>query len=354
MLFSLKGYKILSELKPISRIALASIFSIFQNGNVFAQDIHFSQFYTTPTLINPATTGIGNEDLRISGNYRDQWAKIGVPYKTFYASVDEKLNISNQALGIGVAMIDDQSSAFNLSADEFLLSLSYSKVIDNQQFVIGIQPAFVYKSYNQSGMTFGSQFDPLNQDFNSNLPSSESGLNDKMHYFDLNAGIFWRTLIREIKPSAGISVSHLIKPVESFSNSSGGEHLPMKLTVNCQANIPLNSKYDITPCILYGYTSGANELLAGGTEDYAIHNFFIPVKNVYAITMCRINLLRDIDALILGAGVKFVNFDLGVTYDFNISPLNSASNFNGAFEISLIFTGGNRAQRNINEHCDLY
>ena len=49
-----------------------------------AQDIHFSQFFNTPLLTNPANTGfIPDADYRIGASYRNQYSAImAVPYKT--------------------------------------------------------------------------------------------------------------------------------------------------------------------------------------------------------------------------------------------------------------------------------
>jgi hypothetical protein len=58
--------------------------------------------------------------------------------------------------------------------------------------------------------------------------------------------------------------------------------------------------------------------------------------------MLRLNPVRNIDAFILGGGAELKQFNLGLTYDFNISPLHKVTNFNGAFEVSLIYTGKSR------------
>ena len=60
--------------------------------------------------------------------------------------------------------------------------------------------------------------------------------------------------------------------------------------------------------------------------------------------MLRLNPVRNIDAFILGGGAELKQFNLGLTYDFNISPLHKVTNFNGAFEVSLIYTGKSRAK----------
>ena len=48
-----------------------------------AQDVHFSQFYAAPLLVNPAQTGNFSGTARVGANYRDQWGSITVPYRTF-------------------------------------------------------------------------------------------------------------------------------------------------------------------------------------------------------------------------------------------------------------------------------
>lgn len=324
---------------------------LFQGTNLQSQDFHFSQFYAAPLLTNPANTGMSGEDTRIAVNYRNQWAKVGVPFETFSASLDKKLVIAGQIFGIGGVVLHDQSSSFNLAANDILLSLSYSKIFNNQQFTFGLQSGFVSKSYDLKGLIFGSQFDHSIELFNESLPNLENGLNDKVNYLDINAGIFWRTLIRYIMPSAGISVSHLNMPVEKFSTSSSGIRLPVRVTFNSEIIVPVNNRTSLTPCMLYSYTPGAYEFLVGGIGNYDIDRFNIPVKEVYAVALLRSNPIRDIDAFILGGGAKFLKFNLGITYDFNISPLRTVTNFNGAFEISLIYTGGKHAQENANQPC---
>src|SRR5688572_30781385 len=56
-----------------------------------AQSYHFSQFYSTPILVNPASTGNYPGDIRISGNFRSQWAGDNNPYLTTALSAEYRL-----------------------------------------------------------------------------------------------------------------------------------------------------------------------------------------------------------------------------------------------------------------------
>ena len=61
---------------------------ILINSFLNAQDIHFSQYYASPMTVNPAYTGMFNGTYRVGANYRNQWASVSVPYKTFAAYAD--------------------------------------------------------------------------------------------------------------------------------------------------------------------------------------------------------------------------------------------------------------------------
>jgi type IX secretion system PorP/SprF family membrane protein len=310
-----------------------------------AQGLHFSQFFSAPLITNPANTGVAGDNLRFSNIYRNQWSKIGIPFQTISTSLDKRLILFGLPFGIGSTIIHDQSAAFNLTANELLVSLSYSLIINNQQFSFGLQPGFVYKSYNLQGLTFGTQFDQTNQIFSSSIPSQENGLTDHLYNFDLNVGLMWQTKLQNIIPSAGISVSHINMPLEKFSTSTTGSRMPMKITINSQVIFPVSANIYAVPCALYSSTPGATEFLLGGTGNYNLAKNTILIKELYAIAMLRSNPVRNVDAIILGGGISFTAFNLGLTYDLNISPLHTATNFNGAFEISLVYSGRKNVQK---------
>ena len=45
------------------------------------------------------------------------------------------------------------------------------------------------------------------------------------------------------------------------------------------------------------------------------------------------------DAFVFVVGVGFMNFSMGISYDINLSSLNTASNYKGGLELSLIYEG---------------
>ena len=49
-------------------LALGAFFAL----QATAQDVHFTQYFTSPLTLNPANTGLVNCDWRVSSNYRTQ------------------------------------------------------------------------------------------------------------------------------------------------------------------------------------------------------------------------------------------------------------------------------------------
>ena len=311
--------------------------SFFLCPEVLAQDIHFTQIQATPLLLNPANTGISDYDFRLVNNYRNQWKKIETPYNTYSISVDSRLFVGKQALGLGACIVHDLSSGNHFVADKFYFSMSYSQFFRNNQLTLGVQPGMVFRNFNQSDITFGSQFSNGDGSFNPALPSNENLLADKLSYFDCNAGLLWRARIKEYQLAAGLAVYHLNRPVESFMKNSDNGHLPLRYNLHGSILIPLAERVDIVPMVLYSQTSGAYELVGGSLLGYSFSEAASLIKNIYALALLRINPVRNLDAIMVGGGIRILKFDLCLSYDINISTLRNATNFYGAFEISLIY-----------------
>jgi type IX secretion system PorP/SprF family membrane protein len=324
------------------KIAIIVIGSgFFLAGEIRAQDIHYTQIQAAPLLLNPATTGVSDYDFRLVNNYRNQWRNIEKSYNTYSLSADQRIFIGKQPLGVGACMVHDMSMGNQLIADKFYACLSFSRFFRNHQFVLGVQPGVVFRHFNQKNTTFNSQFNSIDEKFSTAYPSYENLLADKLSYFDFNAGLLWRARIRNYQLASGFTVCHLNRPVESFTKIEGDDHLPLRYNLQANLLIPLTRRVDAVPMILYSQTSNAHELVGGSLFGYAFTDPVVAVKSVYALALLRINTFTNFDALMVGAGLRILKFDLCISYDMNLSALRKATNFYGAFEISLIY-------RNIN------
>src|SRR6476660_8351771 len=129
-----------------------------------AQDLHFSQYFNTPLLINPANTGFAPDvDWRVGLNYRNQWASITPnPYKTMSAWGDMQLfnnRFPDGWVGLGGALLKDAAGSGALSATRGFASIAYHQLVGlNSLLSGGFNVGFVNKRIDISKLTFDNQW----------------------------------------------------------------------------------------------------------------------------------------------------------------------------------------------------
>ena len=150
---------------------LKSIFivsSVLLFSELSAQDIHFSQYASSPLALNPALAGLNNCDYRVYVNFRTQWLTVsaGNTYRTFAGGVDMavgKVTKYNSFAGIGISFFSDQAGDINFNSNRVDVSFAYHFMLNRRgtmQISAGLQGAFNHRSINPSKATFDSQYDP--------------------------------------------------------------------------------------------------------------------------------------------------------------------------------------------------
>ena len=100
------------------------------SAGLFAQDIHFSQFYMSPLNLNPALTGVMNCNHRVVANYRNQWASVlkANAFSTYSVSYDQRVAIGRyDYFGFGGVFWGDRAGELDFSTLQGRLSGSYAK-----------------------------------------------------------------------------------------------------------------------------------------------------------------------------------------------------------------------------------
>ncbi len=338
-------------LKKISFLLLTVTMTI-SFGDSYGQDIHFSQFYNSPLSLTPAFTGYFTGDWRVSNNYRTQWRSVAIPYNTVSVGYDRKFKLFYQNFGGGIYIVNDNSGYAHLTVNKIYLSGAFHKLIGKNEIHIGIQPGYVFSNFGKDGITFPDQYDPGTGGFNEQLPSGENNLNDKLSYLDINIGGAWNGEFGKLKPLAAISVFHINNPKQSFLGEDN--HLPLRTVLYGGGIYPLNDKWSLLPHLLYMLHKNANEFLLGSNADMKLPENGLKIKSIYGGLLYRDGFNFKMDAVIGIVGLKFKNFDMGLSYDFNISHLKVATNSKGALEFSLIYTNMASFINKITFPCDRY
>ncbi|MGM0649195.1 MAG: PorP/SprF family type IX secretion system membrane protein [Bacteroidota bacterium] len=318
---------------------------------VFAQDIHFSQFNKSPLYVNPSYTGMFDGNWRFTNNYRNQWSSIGTAFETISAGFDKPFRLQRGSIAPGIYFVNDQSGAASLTTNKVFISLAYHRFINQHKISGGIQAGYVMNTFEMSSLTFPAQYNEYTGYFDSELPSQIDNYDENINFPDVNLGFAWSHSFEKITPVAGISVYHINTPSMSYLDNSDAK-LPVRLAFNTYADIKLSDHWFARPDLFTSFTRKASNYLIGGVAGY---NFAIEsmLDKIYAGTEFRTQ-FHSTDAVVVMVGLGLIGFDVGISYDINISGLNQATNFKGAFEISLVYTNFVKELDRITIPCDRY
>lgn len=300
----------------------------------FAQDIHYSQFYSSPLTLNPALTGINECNYRANANYRSQWSSVTDPYVTPSVSFDinnvlQRL-IKTGTLSAGGLLLNDKAGTGALSNLSIMGSVAYARPVTANRKLnlsVGLQVGYVQRKLDFQKLTWENQFN--GEDFDQTLNSGEN-YKDKFSYVDLNAGLYLSyAASSKADVFLGLAGFHLLPPKEVFLNG-GDNKLGMRLVVHGGVRIGLTEQLDLIPQVLFMSQTAAQEINVGATVAYKVNEDVKLFGGIYD---------RVGDALIPVIGIDYKRIRFGFSYDINTSSLSNASNGNGGFELSLGYTG---------------
>lgn len=326
--------------------------------SLYAQDIHFSQFYASPLNLNPALTGLFNGNLRGVVNYRNQWNSFA-PFTTYAGSVDVNVGqgfLNNDLIGVGVNFFNDVAGDAEFSTTQANFSMSYIKTLGSRfarnYLSVGFQGGLSQRSVDYSKLTFGSQFNGF--EYDPSLATGETVAFENYSFLDLAAGITWMLVPKdEMNFYIGLAFHHLNVPDQSFTGISN-DNLYLRYTGHIGAQIPLNEEVDLVPGVM-AMVQGPHQQVNGGLNvKYTINDLSYRETAISLGIWQRMGIdeLNDYrtDATIISARVDYLNLSLGVSYDINVSSLQDASNAMGGPEVSLMFTT-NLPQRDRKVDC---
>jgi len=314
-----------------------------------AQDVHFSQFYENPLLLNPAAAGASNHDIRFTVNYKNQWKSVINPFKTAATSIDTKLfktgKEGSNFMGLGITMYTDKAGKANLSTTQGNLNIAYNvRPSNNSNFSAGINAGFFQKNMTPDGLKWDKQYDGNTYD-----PSRATGEADnfqRLLRFDLGLGLMWRFYDKfsQFKMDIGGAATHVNQPKISFYKKDPTLNMKYLGLLNLQIKMGDRPMF-LLPSFMYVSQGPYSEIVGGAnvrfilgedTRENAILNTFSLISsNVQVGVFYRLR-----DALIFTTGVEVRKaLYMGLSYDLNISKLQVASRLRGGLEFSLVYKG---------------
>ncbi len=300
---------------------------MFVAGTALAQDVQFSQFYQAPLFLNPGFTGITPQQ-RLVANHRLQWPNLPQAFATYAFSYDIFVDELRSGFGLQVTTDKMGSGGWRTTTAGLLYSFKV-KISEKVVFSPGLYFGYGINGLDRSKLKLGDglEYDGISLDPELNKLGQQS-------YFDFGSGflVYTRSLW------FGAAFSHMNQPNLSVLNDVS--RLPMKTTIHFGGKLSLargrnvTKGHYLTPSALLMFQGKSFSQFAVGVN---YHVDPVSVGIWYRGKPWEQNVVSSVsqDALILQLGLYFGNLNIGYSYDFTISELQTTSG--GAHEISLVY-----------------
>jgi len=304
-------------------------------------------------------TGVMNCNIRVTGNFRNQWASVikSNAYNTFNVSYDQKIAVGRyDFFGVGASVWGDEAGSLGLGTYQGKVSASYSKRMGGYRdkshyLVFGAEAAFGQRRIDFTNSQFGEQHDGEGN-FDPTRFSLETNLNrNSFLYPDVSAGLLWFSVFnKNTNLFVGGAYHHLTRANITFMDGSS-EPLYSKFTGHAGGEFMMSSRVGMVPGFILRLQGPSLEMIPGTSVKFILGNSrkssqSFQVGTWFRLSNSSVSALTS-DAAIISTRFDYNQFTLGFSYDVNISSLRPASSANGAFELALQYKVCGPERRNV-------
>lgn len=301
-----------------------------------AQDEGFSNYRMAALAQNPAEAGRIDNGSQLTVLYRNQWNAAFRGYQSGYFAYEHQLFCPAESyFGLGISAAYERAGTSRFERINGNVSLAYHQKLGYGLFLAaGAEVGLIDYGLNEERLRFDRQFDGVG--FDPDLPNFEDFDNRNTIKVDAAAGLLLYE--QNGKWAIGASINHLLSPFISLLDNEGF-NIPLSATFYGNIAIPLrNSEVSLHAMYRnYGLIDNQQSFIILGVGPV------IPIgkyDNLHLDVSTRIA-RKDAsgvvgDAIIVSANFFLDGWQLGITYDLNVSPLSSATKTFGALEGSII------------------
>ncbi len=335
-----------------SRYLYLLVILVSVSSGLFAQDIHFSQFYNAPFQRSPALTGVFDGDMRFAVNYRAQWYDVPITYRTAYGGFDKRFSGkegSPNFFSLGVVFNYDHAGDAKLSNTQLGLNGSYTHKIAATQFLTaGLQLAGYQRAFSDVDLRFDDQYN--GKFYDPALPNNETFDSKNAFYGDFSAGLNWHFKSNKDKTRSngsarksrtnidiGGGLFHINQPKRNFYDQDDFRY-PMRFNFYGIGIFEIAQRLDLMVNAMGQYQTPYREhVINGGVKvhfnNILTHEWAMGLGIGYRFN----NGFNNGDALIPYFQLNINSWQFGLSYDLNISEFDVATGGLGGPEFSLIY-----------------
>jgi type IX secretion system PorP/SprF family membrane protein len=332
-------------------------FALSQHSTkALGQDIHFSQFYETSILRNPALTGIFSGDYKAGVNYRSQWGNISVPFQTVMGSAELRIPVNVDAgdyLSVGLATTFDKAGTISFNSLQVFPALNYNKAIEDahQSYLsAGFTAGYVQRSIDPSKVTTSEQL--LTGIYNGGIATGENFTANKLTYVDVGAGLSFNSSIgpeNNVNYYLGVSSFHINRPRQTFNKNDAFLRTNMKWNGNAGFQTRFDSRLGMTLHGNYSRQGPYTETLVGGLVSFRTYDANVNTS----FTLYLGAFYRFGDAVIPTVKLDYRTCSFTLSYDVTLTKLTQTLGNTGGVEVSVFVRNklSNGLWKNNNTRC---
>lgn len=323
-------------------------FLMFFGLNVYAQDIHFSQFMHIPLHQNPANAGLFNGDYRFNFAFRDQWRSVTLPYNTTLLSSDLANIYKN--LSVGTVFVHDVTGDGRFRTIDFqpIASLNFDLDREKKHSIrTGVQMGLNFREIRSDQFYWDSQFG--GHVFDPSLPTNENFQRESKANFTLNTGAVYQWFDGTRRNfNLGVALFNINRQNQGFF----GENIPRsrRMNIHGRGQFAIGDKLDILPALSFNAQGNHRELLVGSELRYILKELRGQYIGLYIGLFTRIT-----DAAFINIGMDYQNWFFGLNYDWNYSKLVPASRMRGGIELTAQYVFRSfKPKKTLHRVCPVY
>ncbi len=299
-----------------------------------AQDLHFTQVSAQPLWLNPALAGEFFGHVRGSLTWRDQWAGVPVPWRTFTLGADTRLALpfaGGRQSGLGILLGSDRAGELDYGQTSILLTVALPLIEQPRaRLRAGLSAGAHQQRFDPSRLRMAAQFD--GDLFDPTLPTGESWMQSAIAGTEWRSGLLFR-----------------LSPNETLSFEAGLFAAGMRFSQSYQTNTPLRRPLrmggHLAPVWRLRPTLDIEALLfaqwQGPYREWigALMGRYWYARNPAAPIQAGAGLyFRKGDAFAPAFELQWHAWEAGFSYDLHLSPFRSATHGRGGPEWYLRYT----------------
>lgn len=302
-------------------------------------DTHYSQFYSVPLAINPATAGIMEGTARAILDYRTQWSSVTTPWRTMAFAGDFKFGEDEESGNFfngGIFIHNDKAGDSQFKTGLYNLAFGYTvKTGKTAYFTSAIQGGLIQNSVVYDDLYWETQYN--GHKFDTSLPTEEVNTGKAaFNRLDLSIGLHY---FNEVSDNTslffGVAGNHLLAHNVSFTPNLK-DNIFRKIVGHGGGQF-IFGKCAVLPNFLVAF-QGPNQVINIGS-DFKVwlkeQSHFTGFNDEISFSVGSYYRLGD--AVLFAGKMNYSGFTLAGSYDFNISGFNVATGGRGGLEILLMY-----------------